>query len=184
MTVEVIFGDARISIREATSEDAGGMGLLHRTGLHALAESGIPAHLTEVPAAERASEWRHWLRAQSLGRAQGLVLIADSAQGPLGFACVTPEIGTAGQLWRLTHIFVAPSCQGRGLGGHLIKAAFVRARSLNADFVVAAVAPASWALGFMRHHGGRETGDVTPVLRCQPVTLQGFRFDLTGVASL
>lgn len=173
-------GDARISIREATGEDAGSIGLIHRTGLHALAESGIPAHLTAVSAAERATEWAHWLRVQALGRTPGLVLLGDSPQGPLAFLCMMPEIGTSGQMWRLTHVFVLPTYHGRNLGRRLVAAAFGRARKLGAEFVVTAVPPATWAMEFMRSLGGRETGDVVQRLRGQPITLQGFRFDLSG----
>lgn len=81
-----------VILREATLVDADAIGLLHRISLQAGVEYGVPPSALLLSAADRGKEWREWLRAKGIGRAAGVVVVADSLHGSIGFACACPPV--------------------------------------------------------------------------------------------
>jgi ribosomal protein S18 acetylase RimI-like enzyme len=121
-------------IRLANVEDADSIGLIHRVGRRIAVAEALPASALETTAAQHSEEWRHWLRQQAMGRANGFVLLSDSRQGVAGFVCAVPSRNPSGEgPWTVQHLYVLPAFQGQGEGRRLEQAAIARMRAAGAE---------------------------------------------------
>lgn len=99
-----------------------------------------------------------WLRA----------LMAESAEGPLGFVILTPAYRAADSArgLEIQQLYVRPAFRGHGAGRHLVSMARDEARRLGCSFMTVGA-----ATGNLRAHRFYETLSFTP----RPVT--GMRYN-------
>lgn len=128
-----------VILREATLVDADAIGLLHRISLQAGVEYGVPPSALLLSAADRGKEWREWLRAKGIGRAAGVVVVADSLHGSIGFACACPPVprrkSGPSPDWEMPYLTVMNAHHAQKVGTRLLRrmgelAAAAGARSL------------------------------------------------------
>lgn len=170
-----------IILREATLVDADAIGLLHRIALQAGVDYGVPPSALLLGAADRGKEWREWLRAKGVGRAIGVVMVADSLHGSIGFACVCPRCppGPATD-WEMPYLTVMQAHQAQGIGRRLLSQVLERAAAAGARTVtVTTPQDARWNAFYQ--DCGAEPGDPEEV-RYLGVTLPivRYRFVLPG----
>jgi len=103
------------------------------------------------------------------------VLVAETEGRLVGVVALEVAEGSAS----LEHAWVDPSCQGRGVGGALVRRALADAPSLGCAVVDVVSDPNARA--FYEHLGGRVIGDLpAPMPGAPERTLPVLRFTLPG----
>ena len=176
-----------VILREATLVDADAIGLLHRISLQAGVEYGVPPAALLLSAADRGKEWREWLRAKGIGRAAGVVVVADSLHGSVGFACVCPPVprrkAPAPHDWDMPYLTVMQAHQAQKVGSRLLQQALERAGAAGARTVLLrSPAEARWN-PFYEACGGLHDGvEEVPYLGVSLQVIR-YRFPVPGDAA-
>ncbi|MER7412346.1 GNAT family N-acetyltransferase [Streptomyces cacaoi] len=146
-----------VSVRPMTVDDCD---LYRELRLNALADAPRAFGSTYArEAAFTAEQWRERLAARS-------TLLAEADGKPCGLAAVIPEGPGRSEL---VSMWVAPDARGRGIGGHLVRAALELADARGVPEVrlwVVECNPAAERL--YTRHGFAFTGEVQPVREGEP----------------